>query len=401
MPEVVIIGAGLAGLCCARELVRAGIDCEIHEAWDDVGGRVRTDRVDGFLLDRGFQVLLTAYPECRRVLDYEALDLQPFFPGALVRFEGGFHRVGDPFRAPASTVPTLFSPIGSLADKFRIARLRASLAQYSIDQLFERREMTTRERLAMSGFSAGMIDRFFRPFFGGIFLEPELRTSSRAFDFVFRMMADGDIAIPRLGMAAIPQQLAAGLTKGLIRFHSPVNSLNDIQARAVVIATDEPEAARLLGIPITPKFKGVWCYYFVADAPPNDENVIFLNGDGTGPINNCCILTNVSSSYGPPGAALVSVTVLETALDRSDPAIREQLVQWFGPQAARWALVRRYFVSYAQPEQAPPALDPPQRDVRIAEGVYVCGDHRDNASINGAMVSGRRAAEAVIADIRR
>ena len=398
MPEVIIIGAGLAGLCCARQLVRAGIETVIWEASDAPGGRVRTDTQDGFLVDRGFQVLLTAYPECQRVLDYGALDLKPFYPGALVRFEGAFHRVADPFRAPSSAIPTLFSPVGSLADKFRIARLRASLAQYSIAQLFERREITTRERLALEGFSAAMIDRFFRPFFGGIFLEPELRTSSRAFDFIFRMFSDGDIAIPAHGMSAIPEQIAASLPRGTIECNRRVSELPVGQARAVVIATDEPEAARLLGVETRRGSRGVWCYYFAAEAAPSDENVLFLNGDGTGPINNCCVLTNISASYGPPGAALISVTVLETVTTHSPEIVQGQLSQWFGSSAASWKLLRRSFIAYAQPEQAPPALNPAQRSTRIADGVYVCGDHRDDASINGAMVSGRRTAELILED---
>lgn len=396
--EVIIIGAGLAGLCCARHLVRAGIEVAVWEASDGVGGRVRTDSVDGFLLDRGFQVLLTAYPECRRVLDYDTLDLKPLFPGALVRFEGAFHVVGDPFRAPASAIPTLFSPIGTLADKFRIARLRAALAQYTIQQLFEHPETTTRERLAREGFSAAMIDRFFRPFFGGIFLEPELRTSSRAFDFIFRMLADGDTALPAGGMGAIPEQIAASLPSGAIELDRRADQLPRGEARAIVIAVEEPEAARLLGVVTALGSRGVWCYYFVANAAPDPGKTLFLNGDGTGPINNCCVLTNIAPTYGPAGNALISVTVLETAAAHSPASVQFQLVQWFGDEAARWTLLRRQFVAYAQPEQAPPALDPPRKTVRLDRGLYVCGDHRDDASINGAMVSGRRAAEAILTD---
>ncbi len=245
--SIIIIGAGLAGLCCARELAGANLKPVVLEASDGVGGRVRTDPFEGFLLDRGFQVLLTAYPECQRVLDHDALDLQPFYPGALVRFEGGFHRVADPFRAPLSAVPTLLSPVGSLADKFRIARLRAALAQYTVDQLFLRHEITTRERLAQEGFSAAIIDRFFRPFLGGIFLEPELRTSSRMFDFVFRMFAEGESAVPQRGMAAIPEQIAARLPAGTVRCNCRVDDLAALAGRTIVLATEMPEAARLLG----------------------------------------------------------------------------------------------------------------------------------------------------------
>ncbi len=399
--DVIIIGAGLAGLCCARHLHAAGVTAMIRESSNGVGGRVRTDIVDGFLLDRGFQVLLTAYPECRRVLDYDALGLQPFYPGALVRFKDAFHRVADPFRALSGAIPTVLSPVGSLADKFRVARLRASLAQYSIEQLFERPEVSTRERLAREGFSAAMIDRFFRPFFGGIFLEPELRTSSRAFDFVFRMFSDGEIAIPARGMGAIPEQIAAELPEGSIELNRRVGELPIGEARAVVIAAEEPEAARLLGVEPKRGKRGVWCYYFVAAAPPSDENVLFVNGDGTGPVNNCCILTNISQTYAPAGGCLISATVLESVPRHSVETVQHQLAEWFGREAERWQFMRSYFVAYAQPEQAPPALTPSQRTVRLRPGLYICGDHRDDASINGAMVSGRRAAEAILADLFR
>lgn len=402
LPEnsVVIIGAGLAGLCCARELARANIHAVILEASDGVGGRVRTDRIEGFLFDRGFQVLLTAYPECQRVLDYEALELQPFYPGALVRFEGGFHRVADPFRAPLSAVPTLLSPIGSLADKFRIARLRAALAQYSVDQLFQRHEVTTRERLAQEGFSAAIIDRFFRPFLGGIFLEPELRTSSRMFDFVFRMFADGESAVPKQGMAAIPEQLASKLPAGSVRLQCRVDDLAAFAGHRIVLATDGREAARLLGVENPVASRGVWCYYFAAARPPLEEGILVLNGDGTGPVNNCCVMTNVAPSYGPPGAALVSASVLETVPQHDKAQVQAQLAQWFGGDAMAWNFLRRYFIPHAQLDQTPPALTPPQRDVRIRPGIYCCGDHRENASINGAMLSGRRAAEAIVSDSR-
>lgn len=396
--DVIIIGAGLAGLCCARELIAAGLSVSVLEASDGVGGRVRTDRVDGFLLDRGFQVLLTAYPECQKVLDYDRLQLKPFFPGALVRFDGRFHRVADPWRAPEAAIPTLFSLVGSLPDKFRIARLRASLAQYTIAELFERRSVTARERLAANGFSAAMIDRFFRPFFGGIFLEPELRTSSRMFDFVFRMLADGDIAVPSAGMQAIPQQLADELPRGTVELGRPVVRLQDVKAEAVVIATEEPQAARLLGADPMAGARAVWCYYFAAEKAPMESSAIILNGDGTGPVNNCAVMTNVAASYGPPGAALISTSVLETAGKHSELDVRAQMGSWFGAEAAKWQFLKLYAIPYAQPNQDAPALDIPQRSVRLQRGLYICGDHRENASLNGAMHSGRCAAAAVIQD---
>jgi phytoene dehydrogenase-like protein len=215
--SIIIVGAGLAGLCCARVLHQAGIPFLIVEASDGVGGRVRTDSVEGFLLDRGFQVLQTAYPEAQAVLDYRDLDLQPFYPGALVYYDGQLHRVGDPLRQPQHFLSTLFSPIGTLADKLRVARLRRRVSQGSIEDLFRRPETSTLAVLKAQGFSDRMITSFFRPFFSTVFFDRELASSSRMFEFVFRMLAAGDTALPAGGMGAIPAQLAGSLPAGTVR----------------------------------------------------------------------------------------------------------------------------------------------------------------------------------------
>src|SRR5215210_6304108 len=191
---VIVVGAGLAGLACARELVRAGRSVEILEASDGIGGRVRTDTVDGFLLDRGFQVLLTAYPEARGQLNYAALGLRLFYPGALIRYHGRFYRLADPFRRPADALGSLFNPIGSPADKLRILALRRRAAAGSIDRLFERPETSTMQALTRLDFSNAIIERFFQPFLGGIFLGRELSTTSRMLEFVIRMFAEGNAA---------------------------------------------------------------------------------------------------------------------------------------------------------------------------------------------------------------
>ena len=190
-PDVVIVGAGLAGLCCARELVQRGVGCVLLEASDGVGGRMRTDLVDGFRLDRGFQVFLTSYPEAQRILDFNKLQLRPFLPGALVRFHGRFHELTDPWRRPFAAIRSVWSPIGSLADKLRIASLRHQSLRGTSEQRFLDPEITSLELLQRCGFSESMIDRFLKPFFGGIFLDPRLQTSSRMLHFVFRMLSTG------------------------------------------------------------------------------------------------------------------------------------------------------------------------------------------------------------------
>ncbi|MEZ4521226.1 MAG: FAD-dependent oxidoreductase [Thermomicrobiales bacterium] len=211
--RVVIVGAGLAGLSCGLHLAAEGIPFSIFEAADQVGGRVRTDEVRGFRLDRGFQVLLTAYPEAAELLDYGDLDLHPFYPGAFVRTGGRFHVLADPFRNPVDGGKTIATPVGSILDKGRVAQLRYRVRSGTLDDLWKHPETTSLNYLRQAGFSTSMIDGFFRPFFGGVFLEPDLRTSSRMLEFIFRMFAQGDIAIPATGMEAIPASLQPACRK--------------------------------------------------------------------------------------------------------------------------------------------------------------------------------------------
>ena len=223
-PEVTIIGGGLSGLCCARRLHESGVSFQLLEASEEVGGRVRTDEVNGFLLDRGFQVLLTAYPEAQEILDYDALNLARFAPGALVRYRGRFHRFTDPWRSPRHLFATASSPIGSLTDKLRVARLRSRVCRSSLDKLFQRPETTTINALRQEGFSQRFIESFFRPFLGGVFLERDLNTSSRMFDFVFRMFATGNVVLPAGGIGEIARQIANKLPDETLRTGASVET---------------------------------------------------------------------------------------------------------------------------------------------------------------------------------
>lgn len=405
-PEVIIIGGGLSGLCCARRLHQSGVSFELLEAADDVGGRARTDQVDGFLLDRGFQVLLTAYPEAQDVLDFPSLDLRRFAAGALVRFRGEFRRFADPWRSPRHMISTALAPIGTLADKLRVARLRSHVCRGTLEGLFDRPETTTLEALRNRGFTDAIIERFFRPFLGGVFLDRELVTSSRMFEFVFRMFASGDAAIPAAGMGEMARQIAAQLPEGSIRLNTSVESVEPtavhladgerLEGRAVVVSCEAPEAARLQGEPDGVGGQSVTCLYFAADQAPIEEPILVLNGDGEGPINNLCCPSQVAPSYAPADQALVSVTVLGLADENVEASVRSQLGDWFGPEVDRWRHLKTYRIPYALPAQAPPALSPVSKPVQTSDGIFRCGDYLDTASIQGAMVSGRRAADAVI-----
>jgi phytoene dehydrogenase-like protein len=411
--DVIVIGAGLAGLAAALHLQRRGLDVCLLEKDVRPGGRVQTDAVDGFLLDRGFQVLLTAYPECRRMLDYRALRLRNFEPGAIIQTARGPARIADPWRRPGLALETVFSPVGTLMDKIRIAGLRRAASRGSLAQLFRRPESTTLRRLQDHGFSPRFISAFLRPFLGGIFLGRDLSTSSRMMEFVFRMMAQGDTALPERGMGEIPAQLAAGLRPGTLRLGATVAGIKpgrvelaggeQMEARAIVLAVDATAAAALAPRAITaPAWRGVDCLYFAAPRSPVAGPWLVLDGEGRGPINNLHVATEVSPALGPPDEALVSATVIDGG--RLDPrqlerAVRRQLGRWFGPSAERWRHLRSYRIAHAQPDQPPGFLEARRRAPRLAAGLYHAGDFIETASLHGALVSGRRAATAVWRDL--
>jgi phytoene dehydrogenase-like protein len=412
-PDVLIVGAGLAGLCAARCLHAAGVSFQILEGSDAIGGRVRTDEEEGFLLDRGFQVLFTAYPEAQRVLDYPALDLKKFMPGAFSWFAGRMNELVDPWRVPGAWREAFRSDFGSFRDKLRIARLRSRLRGKSIEEIFARPERSTKDTLQALGFSQEFVHRFFRPFFGGILLDPDLKSSSRIFEFIFKMLSAGDTVVPSRGMGAIPAQLAAKLPPDSVRLNSHVEVLHEneltlaggetLRARAIIVAAEGPAAAHLIG-EAEHASRSVTCFYFSAEESPVPHPTLVLNGDGSGPVNNFTVMTEVAPSYAPPGKSLISVTVLgiqQLTDQQLGGFIIAQMKNWFGPVARSWKFLRSYRIPHAQPQQFPGTLEPPQRPVRIRPGVYLCGDHRDNASIHGAMLSGRRAAEAVLADFSR
>lgn len=377
--DVVVVGAGLAGLSCALELHRRGVGVQVLEASDGDGGRVRTDVVEGFRLDRGFQIFLTAYPEAARQLDLARLDLRAFQPGALVRVDGRFHRVGDPFRRPRDVLATVRAPVGSIGDKARIGWLRHTLLRAEPSALLRAPETTTRQRLAERGFSDTVVERLFRPWFGGVLLDPSLSTSSRMFEILFRTFSAGDAAVPATGMQAIPEQLAAHLPAGVIELRTPVDEVTAmgvrtadsrrIEGRAVVVATAGPVAARLTGVrdPGSRSSATVW---FAADRAPIDEPVLLVDGEGSGPARNAAVLSAVSEQYAPPGAALVAASAAGRQRRRSggggaDPAGR--LVR-SGRRRLAAPAHRRHRARLARPVAAvrPQALGAtPLRHVRV------------------------------------
>ncbi|GIL43974.1 hypothetical protein Vafri_1549 [Volvox africanus] len=415
-PDVIVVGAGVAGLSCAATLSRRGVRSTVLEASDGVGGRVRTDTVDGFLLDRGFQIFLTGYPEAQAELDYSALQLQPFYAGALVWQGGSFHRVADPLRHFADGLASLSNSVGTPLDKVMVGVFRLKSLLGSVDELLARPETTIAERLKAEGFTDSIIRSFFRPFLGGIFFDRQLRTSSRLFEFVMRMLATGSNCLPAKGIGAVADQLATKLPQGAIALNTKVDAVRGKEViladgtkltarRGVVVAVEGPEASRILGgaLQSSPSKSdpgvGTCCLYFRAPKPPSPENILYLNGEDGGIVNNCCFPSTVAPSYAPPGQALVSASTVGTFPELSDEVlegeVRKQLSTWFGSgQVASWTHLRTYRIPFAQPNQAPPTNF--SRPVALGGGVFVCGDHRDSATLDGAIKSGRRAAEALL-----
>lgn len=406
--DVVIVGAGLAGLACARTLAAAGIGVRVLEASDGVGGRVRSDHVDGFLLDRGFQILLTAYPELVRWFDLNELDLRRFQAGATIWTGSGFTTVGDPLRSPRDLPSTVFAPIGSIFDKLRLLKLIASVRRGSVPDLLRRPDGSTQAELERLGFSNRIIETFFRPLFAGIQLDPELEVSSRRFEVILRMLAVGDSAVPARGMGSLSNEVASGLEVGTIRCNEPVRSIagttvtlesgEQVTGKAVVVATQGPAASQLLGLP-DPGSRPVAAIWFDATSAPIHNRHILLDGVQSGPMKNLAILSDVAPSYAPAGKTLCAAAVPgPSALDpQLEASVREQLAKWH-PDSRSWETIRVDVIPHGQPLQLPP-LDP-RRAVRLGDGRYVCGDHRDTASIQGALFSGRRAAAAVLADLQ-
>lgn len=409
---VLIVGAGLAGLSCAAHLRRRKIPYLVIEASDAPGGRIRTDSVNGFKLDRGFQVLLNSYPEAKEQLDFRALKLGFFKPGALIRHNGKFHRVSDPFRDPASIFDTLSSPIGSPGDKLKIAKLVAMSAM----NLDEQKDCSTIELLREIGFSTSMIGTFFKPFFGGVFLENELSTSSKNFRFLFKMFSTGFATLPAEGMEAIPKQLSREVGYDKIRLNSRVQKIagNNLilqngerySSNRIVIAIDGAYSTLLseseLRLPKDPERKSTSCIYFSSKQAPIDEPMLVLNGDGAGLINNLCVPNLSSPSYAPEGNSLISVTVLgNPAMTDKDleEQVQTELVSWFGKSVQEWQHLRTYRIPNALPVQSASDERPDEPYVQLREGLYACGDRMGIASINTAMRSGRLVAENIAAKL--
>ncbi|HEV7204613.1 MAG TPA: NAD(P)/FAD-dependent oxidoreductase [Jatrophihabitans sp.] len=405
MADVAIVGAGLTGLAAAVRLHLAGLEVEVFEASDAVGGRVRTDRRDGLQLDHGFQLLNPAYPEARRVLDLDALDLRSFGAGVTVHRGGARHTLGDPLRLPSAALPSVRAPFGSLREKVAAARWGAAVGFGPVARIRRCPDESLEQTLHRHGLT-GEIGEIVRLFLAGVVAEDELLTSRRFGEFLLRSFVRGTPAVPARGMQAMPEQLAARLPDGTVRLNTAVRRLDGrsvvtddgtVAARAVVVAADPVTAGTLLGRP-APAMKALTTYYHLAAQPPATNRLLHIDLDRGGPIVNTAVVSNVAPGYADRGA-LVATTVLGAHGAELESAVRAQAGRIYGVEPAGWELAGTYAIGRALP--AVPPGQPLQRRVDLGDGRFVAGDHRDTASIQGALVSGRRAADAVIARLGR
>lgn len=415
--RVVVVGAGVAGLVCARALLRAGVDVTVLEASDGVGGRVRSDNVDGFTLDRGFQVLFTAYPAAARQLDYGRLDLRRYEPGAVICQAAKRHVLSDPLRDVKAAVPAALTDIVSPLDKALTLRLTADMRAKSVDGIMDGPDETTEAFLLRRGFTPRFLDNFIRPFFGGVFLDDSLQTSAKAFQFDWKMLSEGDTAVPARGMGQISWQLAEELTAaGRIHLGCRVTQLEraaggqvvgvttddgaDFDADVTVLAVPAPEAARLSGLPTPPGQVGTVNLYFAGDRPLLPTKKILLHANQRSFVNNAALVSNVAPEQAP-GRHLLSASALGVPEGSDgelfDRAFRDLGRMLAGDRKALDALstyrpLALYRIPYGQFAQPPGVYSTLPGNETAVPGLLYAAEFTAASSLNAAMRSGEKAA---------
>jgi len=400
-----IIGAGMSGLTAALYLHKNGVPVSLHEKEHTVGGRLSTTEIDGWPLDRGFQVLLTDYPMTKKYLDYEALDLQYFKAGASVFSKGSHYRIGNPLQDFSLAWPTLRYPWGSVGDKWRLALLTRQLINSSLSTIFSRPEQSTFSYLQAKGFSAPFIHSFFQPFFGGIFLEKELQTSSRMFEFVLKMFSTGAAAVPKKGIQEMANQLAAQLPSDQIFLEQKVQPLNPKLIR-LEDGSELPAAAVLLAHEIPDNPKQTWnrcinIYFSTADPQLLDEPLIGLIADKESPVTNFHYLNEVPG--GPSDKEkILSVTLLDPN-EKYNPETavkiaKETLAKHTGLQHLK--AVHIFEIDRALPVHQEVKLEASEEEIKDAKGFYHCGDTLTAPSLNMAMRTGEKAAQRILKDLQ-
>jgi protoporphyrinogen oxidase len=403
--KIHIIGAGVSGLIAARVLEDNGFSPVIIEATDRVGGRVKTDIIDGYQLDHGFQVLLTAYPAAKKYLNFEALELQKFLPGATIFNNGNTKTIGDPLRDLSLLIPTLTSGIGTISDKLKVLKLNQLLKKTSLSEIFVKSEKTTLQYLLDFGFSEEMISKFFKPFFSGIFLETKLDTSSRMFEFVYKMFGEGYASLPKAGIEAIPKQLLQNLNNTTFKFNTKVTSIKDgeitlddntkLESHFTIIATEASSLISNLKNQST-KWKSCHTLYFETEGRVMIKPIIGLIPEDGTLINNIFYHTSIGT-YTTANKELLSVTVVDNQ-NLSDEILIErvktELKEHCNIHSCKF--IKQYDIPMALPKLKDIRYEMLASETRLTTSLFLAGDTQLNGSLNAAMISGERAALGVI-----
>ena len=403
--EVAIIGAGLAGLACAIELQKNKIDFQIFEASDGVGGRVRSDVIDGFILDRGFQLYNPSYPEGKRLLNYDALDLKPFIPGVAIRDNKRLRIVVDPFRAKGFRLNLLKDIPGNPLSYLGLFRYFLSYLVTSDAQIATTKDISASDSLIKSGVRGNLLEKLLRPFLKGVFLESDLKTSRKFLDVVLKTFLRGTPSVPAQGMQVISDQLASKLPMEKISLNTKIikiegNKLQteneEIIAKKIVVATDPTTAISWLNLE-EKIMHTVTTWYFKADQRVAElvkgKPILFVDASNNGPLANAVVLTNAASSYAPPGQVLVSASAISPHQNADLESVKKHLSVIFGLDTNSWQLIKQYQIKEALASMYPPfsLINSNQ----ISEDLFVAGDHRATSSIQGALLSGTNAATLV------
>jgi protoporphyrinogen oxidase len=404
-PSIHIIGGGISGLIAARVLEEHGLSATIIEATDRLGGRVKTDVVDGYSLDHGFQVLLTAYPAAKKYLDFDALELQEFLPGSAIFKNGKQKIIGDPLRNLSLLLPTLFSGIGTVNDKLKILALNRRLKKKSIQNIFAEKEQTTRVYLENIGFSEAIITNFFTPFFSGIFLENKLETSSRMFEFVYKMFGEGNAALPKDGIQAIPKQLFEKLKSTTIIFNTKVKSVENgsiklesgetLKSNFTIIATQASGLVSNLKNQAT-QWKSCDTLYFEVAKREIKKPLIGLIAAHNALINNIFYHTSLQTS-ATALKELLSVTVIDRQNLTNKQLVTEvqkELKELCNIDSCTF--IKQYNIPMALPNLQDIQYEMLPSETRLTETIFLAGDTQLNGSLNAAMIAGERAALEVI-----
>jgi protoporphyrinogen oxidase len=412
--DVLIIGAGISGLSAAFEVHKKGLTFKIIEATSSVGGRMKTERIEGFQLDRGLHFFQTAYPEAAKLLNYDELELSEVYQGALVYHNNDFSLLSNPFKKPSDLLSSMIADIASWKDKLKIISLIFALKNNEIASIIKDSKISAEDFFKQYGFSELFINSFFRPFVGSILHDPKMESSADYVLFGLKMIIQGDVTLPKNGIAALPEQIAAKLPEDSIIFNNKVKFIEDNQitlsdgtslsAKKIIISINPLDLKCLLPeLDINPESNHVSCLYFTtSEKPPVSKPVIVLNGENKGLVNSMFVPSLVVKNYAPEGQHLISVSVIkENDLDDEEltDKVLSEMSQWFGINVNYWEHIKTYHIKYALPKHG--KLCEKIVFNKYNEVVFLCGDYFNYGSINSAILSGRKAAEEVISLIKK